>query len=1011
METNHTLALSGQQRRTWECHTRADASLFTASCLVTVPDSVDERCLERALGKLAERHEILRTDLRELVGHRPGVAAGVHEMAGSLLHAQPVSGSHGRMIELRLPALVADRRTLYNLVSELNGILGDPQAKPRDSAPYALVAQWQQDLLLEPEAQIGVAFWRSKLTDPPPPPRLLLERTDPAAGGFVPERVSIPTGPDVAEVAQALAEKLGIELQSLLLTAWKTLIARFTGAAELLIGVTYGGRTDEELASVVGPLARVLPVRLAFDRRMPMRSAIEETDRCLFEAEAWQECYPEDPGGIGTVADLLPFVFELCESEASASAGPLRVVADRVYAQSFRLRLTWRDASIDLDFDGTRLEGEDVRRLGEAFIELLRGMCAAPNVQGGEISILPAQEREQVLRSFCIGPPMPEEPPAVHEQFIASAAEMPDRIAMTNGEWSITYGRLQRWTRCIAAKLTGTGVGHEDTVGIIADRSPQMIAAVLAVMRTGAAFVPIDALAPPQRQSAVIAHAAPKALIVPAEDRRQVFDEVARAHSLPLVSCAVGREDEGPAALGVHPDNTAYVLYTSGSTGSPKGVVVPHRALANHMAWIMSALELSRDDRTLQRTLLGFDASIWEIFAPLLTGGCLVLCGADSDFDIESLLETVYRCEPTVMQTVPSVLQALWAAGLSKAGSIRALCSGGEVLSTRLWNECALSVGRGPVNLYGPTETCIDASWWDGGPANGPSIPIGRPIAGAELFITEGDDLAGVGIGGEVCIGGVGLARGYLNQPQSTAAVFVPHPWAGRPGARLYRSGDFAFWSGAGAASFLGRQDEQVKVRGVRLQLEEIRAALLEHSAIRDCAVIQHGEEHGRRELIAFVELQADQNAAHNFASDWQRHLRSRLPDVMVPAHFTVVTALPRAPNGKLDRAALSRVAVLPGRATIRTPTELQMAAIWKQLLSLDEIDGDANFFALGGHSLLLTKVVARVDEELHVRVPMRALFDVPTLSAFSSMVDSLRTQAPASAVAVRSAGGEPPHA
>lgn len=983
-DTRNGTTMEMTQPRLYECDT--DADVFIARCSVAVSDSVDEHALRTAIQRLIDRHEILRT------------------AAGSHLQARLSSDSGNRVLELRLPALVADRRTLHNLVAELNVILNTAAGEHIDSAAYALVERWKHDLLLEAEAQVGVAFWKAKLANPPPPPRLLIEKPESRARPFAPERISLAVAPQTQAAAQALADKLGVSLQAVLLTVWKTLLARFTESAELLLGVMVSGRSDEGLENVIGPLSAVLPLRMPFRRDIALEPAIEETYRNLFDVEAWQECLP------AAAAEQLPFVFELVPEEVVTTSSPLRLIDLYVCAQSFLIRLGWRRDSVDLDFDSNRLAAADVRHCGEAFRELLQQICARPQMAGGAVPIITAAERVHFLQHHCVRPAVSQDPQPVHESIVALARSAPDRIAIASRGESISYGQLERWSRRIASDLRSKGVGTEQSVAILAERSPQMIAAVLGVMRAGAAFVPLDRLAPAERHRAVLGDARPKAMMVPSVEARRLWEPLAAEYSLPVVDCGNGHGEACQLPrIHVHPESAAYVLYTSGSTGRPKGITITHRALANHMAWLIEALGIAAQDRILQRTPLSFDASIWELFAPLMSGGCQVLCASDADFDADGLLDTVRECEPTVLQTVPSLLRSLSLAGLAQAKSIRMLCCGGEQLSARLWHDCVSVLGVAPVNLYGPTEACIDTSWWQEGPADGKSVPIGRPIGGAEVFILEGDELASPGMSGEIYIGGAGLARGYVNQPQLTAAAFVPHSWSMQPGARLYRTGDSAFWDGAGVANYVGRRDDQIKLRGVRLQLEEIRAALLQHHAVRDCAVMPPGEDDGRQDLRAFVELHAGQDRGHDFSSEWQRHLRSRLPDVMVPSRFIVLAALPLTSNGKLDRAALTDIPVPARRIAPRTPTELKIAAIWKQMLGLDEIDADANFFVLGGHSLLLTKVVAQVAEELHAQVPLRGLFDAPTLSGFAAMVDSLRgPQQPASAVSHADARREP---
>ena len=983
-----------------------DVRFFVSRCSAEVAATVDEQALTSALRKLVERHEILHAGPDEAAdgSGRPQMSGRPIDLGdGVRLQVLLSDTPAGTLLELRLPAVAADRQTLHNLVAELNATLRDDGGAPLDPAPYALVVQWQQDLLHEPEAQVGIAFWKTKLANPPVTPRLLLEDADPSAR-FSPARISFLVDAARMAATSALAERLGVSIQAVLVATWKTLLARMTGSSELALGIAYSGRTDESLKEVIGPLARVLPLRLPFHGEIPLRSAIEETDRHLFDAEAWQDCFTGDDNTMGQEnGRYSDFTFEMLETVAQSSSSPLRIVDEYVCGQSFRLRLGWRQDGMDLDFDAARLTSVEAKRIGAAFLELLQRVCDDPETPGGAIGITTADEGRSLLEAFCFGPAAAADArKPVHASFLAIAQEFPQRIAVASVDGAISYAELERGSRRVARNLHHIGVGREHVVAILADGSPGMIVAVLGILRAGAAFLPVDCLAPPQRQRAVVENARPSAFLATTADSKASLEPLAAFVSAPLLD---HESDASPAeampSIPADPEQAAYVLYTSGSTGEPKGVVIPHGALSNHMAWIVSALRLGREDRILQRTPLSFDASIWEVFAPLMTGGCLVQCPREAGFDVDGLLDTIVRIEVTVMQTVPGLLQALLPAGLAGAASLRTLCCGGDVLPARLWEEAARTTGGEFVNLYGPTETCIDASWWREGASRGAPMAIGRPIAGGEMFVVEADALAPVGVRGELFIGGAGLARGYLHQPGSTAAAFVPHPWSASPGARLYRTGDFAFWDHDGAAHFLGRQDDQVKLRGVRMQLEEIRSTVLQHPAVRECAVMLSREDsQARQALLAFVELRADQDPEWDFTAEWQRHVRARLSDTMVPTNFVVLPQMPRTASGKVDRNALELMRVMPKRSQPTTPTERTVAVIWKDLLNLEEIDTEQNFFALGGHSLLLTKLVARITGELHVQVPLRGLFDAPTLSGFAAMIDALKAQPPTDAQA-----------
>ncbi len=455
-----------------------------------------------------------------------------------------------------------------------------------------------------------------------------------------------------------------------------------------------------------------------------------------------------------------------------------------------------------------------------------------------------------------------------------------------------------------------------------------------------------------------------------------------------------------PAAAGVPPDGAAYVIYTSGSTGRPKGVVVSHRAACSHMAWMSRALAWSRHDRTLQRTSPSFDASVWEIWMPLLAGGQLVLLPPGAQGDPSLLLDAVAAQQVTVLQMVPSLLGALLEdpAAVAAAAGLRCLCCGAEALPADLVRRFHRFLGRphgvALHNLYGPTEAAIDATWWPCGAQSGDlrarTLPIGRPIDGAEAVILDaGGRLVPAGVAGELHLGGASLARGYLDRPDLTAARFVPHPYAALPGSRLYRTGDLGRMRADGVIEFLGRTDSQVKLRGFRIELGEIEAALVDHPGIASVAVVLRDDPPGGPRLVAYVV--ADTALAPEpppTDGELAAHLRQRLPEPMVPAAFVALPELPLTPNGKVDRGRLPRPAAggaAAGQTAPRDHVELQLAKIWGDLLGVGPIGPADSFFALGGHSLLAVRLMNRVAAVFGQRLPVSALFESPTLAALAA--------------------------
>jgi amino acid adenylation domain-containing protein len=455
----------------------------------------------------------------------------------------------------------------------------------------------------------------------------------------------------------------------------------------------------------------------------------------------------------------------------------------------------------------------------------------------------------------------------------------------------------------------------------------------------------------------------------------------------------IAREVETPPANATHPDNLAYVIYTSGSTGRPKGVMNAHRGIVNRVLWMQDAYRLSGSDRVLQKTPFSFDVSVWELFWPLLFGARLVLARPGGHQDPDYLSALIAREGVTIMHFVPSMLQAfLEVADLARCGSLREVMCSGEALAVETQNRFLARVpGSRLHNLYGPTEAAVDVSAWPCVPTPGATqVPIGRPISNIRLYVLDRQFApVPIGVAGELYIGGIGVARGYVGRPELTAERFVPNPFAA--GERLYRTGDLARWRADGTLEFLGRLDHQVKLRGFRIELGEIEAALLSHPDIAQAAVLARDDAAtGAKQLVGYV---VGAPGAAPEASELRRHLQRSLPDHMVPSAFMMLDALPLTPNGKLDRKALP-APERPESATYAAPrnaTEAALAEIFAEVLKLDRVGIDDNFFELGGDSLLATRAVDRMQQQFRIGLPLRALFETRSVSELADRVETLK--------------------
>jgi amino acid adenylation domain-containing protein len=968
-----------------------------------------------------------------------------------------------------LPALLADAAGLANLVRELAGAYGelaaggdapaasgDAAAAGRDAEPcqYVDLAAWHHELLLAGDiGGEGRDYWRRWLATAPaaaPAGAVIDGWTDGdaanspggRAGGsagqaakFVPAHLPIAVPPAVTAAAAALAARQSVAVDAVLLAAWQALLWRLAGGAAVTVAVGFSGRRFPELQGALGLFAHDLPVTTRLDAALPFRAAVERLAAVCGDHHDWQEYWPGDP---------FPFCFEALPALPAVPAGgragqagalDWRVRRQQVCRHRFTLALECTgsppELAVTLRHDAAALPARWAALLGERFATLLTSATSAPDLPLGELELLGPAERAQLTAWNATGADYPEEK-LLHRLLTAQRARTPDRVAVAWEGGALSHAELGRRAGRLAGRLRSLGVGPEIRVAICMQRSPEMMIALLAVLAAGGAWVPLEPGYPRQRMAAILADAAPRVLLTgpgtpsllagpgaPAgvepvalagsPMRRLRLDPAGTAASDLEGTASAPDAPESGGGGPASPQNLAYVIYTSGSTGTPKGVMVPHAAIANRVLWLQDRFPVGAGDCVLQKTPLSFDASIWEIFLPWLSGARLVLARPDGHQDTAWLAAALARYEVTVLQLVPSLLAALLeepaAAGCR---ALRRVFCGGEALGGALRDRCLSSLGVAPVNTYGPTECAIDATFWECAPADRhAAVPIGRPIANDRIHLLDREPRpVPLGVAGELCVAGVGVARGYLGRPDLTAARFVPDPAGGEPGGRLYRTGDLARQDAGGVLHYLGRIDDQVKLRGLRVELGEIEARLALHPAVREAAVaaprIRPDGEPGDRRLIACYVPRPAADGSPGAAPDdaeLRAWMAAALPEAMVPALFIARPALPRLPGGKLDRRAIAELAprgAAAGFTAPRTPTEELLAARLAGLLGVERVGAHDSLFALGWNSLLATQVASRLHRLVGVRLPLDSLFEQPTLASLAARVDATLRGSPA---------------
>jgi len=787
-----------------------------------------------------------------------------------------------------------------------------------------------------------------------------------------------------------------------MLAAFQVLLQRVTGQTDLVLGIPVAQRNTLASERLIGSLVNTLPMRGQVDPDATFAEHLRAVREASLDAYAHQdlpferlvaELEVERRAGR---SPLFPVLFDYQNSPMSARAArglSLRPLAYSRRASQFDLSLMVVDTELGhlagLEYASDVLEPATARRLGEALATLLAGAVADPATKVSRLPLLgPAARRAVVAASepWCQG-----EPPAVRvvERFAARAAAAPERTAVVDGRGAMTYGELDRASSRVAAQLAAAGVAPGQRVAVFLERTRALPAALLGVLKAGAAYVPLDPRYPAERIAWVLEDARPAALVTdpglglrlapPAGLPRVLLDADALARPGPA---AVLASPTGPAGA----DEVAYVIYTSGSTGRPKGVEVTHRGLSNFLASMAREPGIRPQDRILAVTTVSFDIAGLELFLPLVEGASLHLVPSDVAADPSLLARALEDSAANLMQATPSTWRMLLEHGWRGDPRLTILC-GGEALPREL-ADALLPRCAALWNMYGPTETTIWSTLHRVGPGAGP-VPIGHPVAHNRLYLLDrhGEPVP-QGVAGELHIGGAGVARGYLGRPELTAERFPLDPFAGG-GARMYRTGDLCRRRADGELEYLGRLDQQVKIRGHRIEPGEIEAVLGRHPGVRQAAVVARPGPAGDARLVAYVVAGEGSPPERGALRDL---CRRTLPEYMVPAHFVALDALPLTPNGKLDRAALpapeetARVAAAAPVAP-RDPVEAELARIWSEVLGTPVAGVTDDFFDVGGHSLLAARVFARIEQRLGVALPVATLLEAPTIEQLAGRV------------------------
>ncbi len=801
-----------------------------------------------------------------------------------------------------------------------------------------------------------------------------------------------------AELNQKLAVITGgsqFLIYTTLVTALKTCLYRYNNSET----ITVGSPVLKQATAGVGQKANVVAIKDRLSGSLSFKQLLLNVRETLLAAYA-RSRYPftriVKDLGLSANGDRCPlFDIAVSLSDIHSDLPELR--------NDITLRFTNESNALSgfVEFNNRLFAGERIERFTSHFINVLRDGLNGPDKLLSELRMLGDAERDRLLIEWNDTRANYPRGRTVHQWFETKAEQVPDSIAVMFGQQQLTYAQLNIRANQLAHHLKALGVGPDVLVGLAADRSIEMVIGLIGILKAGGAYVPFDSTYPVERLAFMLEDTRTSVLLTQQHLRDRLPENDIRVICLDSDWEIISNSPQENLPSRVMPDNLAYVIYTSGSTGKPKGVMIPHQGLMNYLTWCSKSYPVSEGRGSVMHSPIGFDLTITSLFPPLLAGKAVVLLSESEGADEIAELLSPDR-DFSLLKITPAHLDVLRQCINDNpiAGSVRALVIGGEALyseSLMLWRAKAPTTRL--INEYGPTETVVGCCTYEVQPDTESSglIPIGRPIANTRIYLLDPDlNLVASGATGEIFIAGEGLARGYLNRPDLTASSFISDPLGQEHGARLYKTGDLAHHLSDGSLVFLGRNDRQVKVRGYRIELGEIEDALSQHPAVQHCAVVVREDVPGDKRLTAYVVAAAEPAIS---AEDLRAYLTG-LPEYMVPGIFVRLDALPLTPNGKLDHRALPvpsqlRPEVLKPFVAPKTEVEQTLAAIWSQVLKIENIGVDDHFFELGGHSLTATQVIARMRKAFQIELPLRTIFDSPTVAKLSTIVEQARGEAP----------------
>ncbi|TRT96054.1 MAG: amino acid adenylation domain-containing protein [Microcystis aeruginosa Ma_OC_LR_19540900_S633] len=1041
------LPLSFAQQRLWFLdQLQPNSALYNIPMVLHFRGNLNQKALEQSLQEICDHHEVLRTNFVTIGGQPTQVIQTTRETISVVdlqdlpIHeqeektqqlkqkqaTQPFDLAKESLIRITLVVLsetehlllvcmhhiISDGWSIEVLIHELTSLYNAyVQNQPANLAPlpiqYADFALWQKQWLQGDVLQSQLNYWQNQLTAAPPLLSLPTDHPRPAVQSFVGTQQEFSLSPKLSQALTELSHQQGVTLFMTLLAAFDALLYRYTGSGDILVGTPIANRNRSEIEGLIGFFVNTLVMRTDLSDNPSFSQLLTRVREVTMDAYAHQDLPFEmlvealQPERDLSHTPLFQVAFVLQNTPKSEIAMTGLTVTD-LPPENTTAKFDLTLAMVNMD-DGLKgvweyntdlFESSTIERLSGHFLNLLGGIVANPQERISQLPLLTESETNQLLIEWNNTQVDYPEYKCIHQLFEEQVKRTPDAVAVVCSQQQLTYNELNCRANQLAHYLQKLGVKADTLVGISLERSLEMIVGLLGILKAGGAYLPLDPDYPSERLQFAIADAQLSLLLT----QEGLIDKLPK-HQAPLILLEQIREEINQNSQDnltgvVTANNLANLIYTSGSTGKPKGVMVEHRGLFNLAQAQIKTFNLQSNSRILQFASLNFDASIWEIILAMGAGATLYLDTKDALMPGLPLMGRLKDYAITHITLPPSALAAL---PLEEIPELQTIIVAGEACSEELIKQWA--TGRNFFNAYGPTETSVCATvekWTD----ETLKVTIGRPIANTQVYILDCHlQPVPIGVPGELHIGGMGLARGYLNRPELTQEKFIPNPFekdevipptplnkGGNEPSKLYKTGDLARYLPDGKIEYLGRIDNQVKIRGFRIELGEIEALLNQNQAVQSSCVIVREDNLGDKRLVAYVVLQPEINLTTN---EIRQFLRAKLPDYMVPTAFVFLDTFPLTPNGKIDRRALPAPDLQNQGEYIapRNPIEEKIAQIWAEVLKLQRVSIEDNFFELGGHSLLATQVISRLQETFEIVLPLRYLFESPTIAQLSGVI------------------------